>query len=239
MYEPSHQPISDLAYFRTLVADPLRIPLFEAAASLAQDEYPGLDLQKVLFRIDEFGKVLAERCRNASTEQKRLQVMSAYFYKELGFAGNVNDYYDPDNSFIHKVLESRRGIPISLAVVFIELAGIVGLNAEGISFPGHFLIRINLHEGPGVLDPFTGYRLSKEDISERLGAFRQHLGLADDQEMPIGLFLKAAKSREILLRMLGNLREIYGQQRHSEKLRRVIERIAILDPDPPRRPATG
>lgn len=230
MYQHNDQPISDLAYFRTLVADTTRIPLLEAAASLAQDEYPGLDLQKVLFRIDEFGKGLAERCRNASTEQKRLQITATYFYRELGFAGNVNDYYDPENSFIHKVLEKRRGIPISLAIIFMELAGIVGLSAEGISFPGHFLIKVNLHEGPVVLDPFTGSSLSKDDIGERLGAFRQHLGLAEDQEVPIGMFLQSANARAILLRMLGNLREIYGQQRQSEKLKRVLERIAILEP---------
>lgn len=225
-----YQPVSDLAYFRTLVADATRIPLFEAAASLAQDEHPGLDLQQVLSRLDGFGKQLAERCRDASTELKRLQLMSAYFFRELGFAGNVNDYYDPNNSFVHRVLETRRGIPISLAVIYIELAGIVGLDAEGVSFPGHFLIKINLHEGPVVLDPFTGRSLSKDDLGERLGAFRSQLGLSEDQEPPIGLFLQPATPREILLRMLSNLRGIYSQQHQPEKLQRVLERIRILDP---------
>jgi regulator of sirC expression with transglutaminase-like and TPR domain len=230
MYQPMNQPISDLDYFRSLVADAARIPLFEAAASLAQDEYCGLDLQHVLSRIDELGRGLAERCRDVSTERKRLQVTSSYFYKELGFAGNVNDYYDPDNSFVHRVLETRRGIPISLAVIYMELAGLVGLNAQGISFPGHFLIKISLHEGPVVLDPFTGYSLSKDDISERLGPYRRHLGLTDDQEVPIGLYLQPAAPREILLRMLGNLREIYGQQQLGIKLSKVLERIQILEP---------
>jgi regulator of sirC expression with transglutaminase-like and TPR domain len=214
--------VTDLSYFRTLVADAARIPLFEAAASLAQDENPGLDLQQVLSSLDILGKGLAERCKNATTELERLKATSAYFYRELRFAGNVNDFYDPNNSFLHKVMETRRGIPISLAVIFMELAGIVGLNTEGIAFPGHFLIKVNLHQGPVVLDPFTGRSLSRDDLIERLSPYRKANSVDGEDELPIGLFLQPATPPEILLRMLRNLREIY---------RRVLDRTLILDPE--------
>jgi regulator of sirC expression with transglutaminase-like and TPR domain len=222
--------VSDLTYFRTLVADPQKIPLLEAAASLAQDEYPGLDLEEVLSSVDVLARRLLARCRDHSTELKRLQETSLFFYKDLGFAGNVNDYYDPDNSLIHRVLMNRRGIPISLAVLYVELARAVGLDADGVSFPGHFLIKVNLHEGPVVLDPFTGYSLSQEDILGRLDPYRKQLGLVGENEVPTGLFLQAATSHEILLRMLRNLREIYRQQGQFDKLKKVLDRTLILDP---------
>jgi regulator of sirC expression with transglutaminase-like and TPR domain len=234
-----YERLSDLAYFRILVSDAEKIPLFEAAASLAQDEYPRLDLENVLSTLDQLGGRLSERCRNLSTELKRLQETSRFFHKELGFSGNVNNYYDPDNSFVHKVLESRRGIPITLAIIYIELARTVGLDAQGISFPGHFLIKINLHEGPVILDPFIGQSLSKEDLLERLEPYRERFGLTSDRndrnnrndsEVPIGLFLQPAKPKDILLRMLRNLREVYSQDGQLEKVKKVVERIQALDP---------
>jgi regulator of sirC expression with transglutaminase-like and TPR domain len=224
-----YERVSDLAYFRILVSDAEKIPLFEAAASLAQDEYPRLDLENVLSTLEQLGRRLSERCRNLSTELKRLQETSRFFHKELGFSGNVNNYYDPDNSFMHKVLETRRGIPITLAIIYIELARTVGLDAEGVSFPGHFLVKINLHEGPVVLDPFTGQSLSKENLLERLEPYRQSFGLTDDSEVPIGKFLQPAEPKDILLRMLRNLREIYSQQDRPEKVKKVVERIQVLN----------
>ena len=228
-----YERLSDLAYFRILVSDAEKIPLFEAAASLAQDEYPRLDLENVLSTLDQLGGRLSERCRNLTTELKRLQETSRFFHKELGFSGNVNNYYDPNNSFLHKVLESRRGIPITLAIIYIELARTVGLDAQGVSFPGHFLVKINLHEGPVFLDPFTGQSLSKEDLLERLEPYRESFGLTGDRkdsEMQIGLFLQPAKPKDILLRMLRNLREVYSQHGQSEKVTKVVERILALDP---------
>ena len=223
------EPITELAYFHTLVADAEQLPLLEAAASLAQDEHPGLDLQQVLASVDRLAGRLAERCRNRSTEIDRLQVLLNFFYKESGFAGNINDYYTPDNSFIHQVLETRRGIPISLAVLLMELAGHVGLTSHGIGFPGHFLVAFSLHDGTVVIDPFTGASLSRDELAERLEPFREPLGLAADGELPVEMFLQPASSREILLRMLRNLREIYEQQGEPEKLKAVLERIEILE----------
>ncbi|MEZ5741961.1 MAG: transglutaminase-like domain-containing protein [Burkholderiaceae bacterium] len=223
-----YERVSDLAYFRSLVAEADQIPLLEAAASLAQDEYPGLDLQQVLSDVDTLAKRLADRCRDASTEMARLQVTLTFFFKELAFAGNVNDYYDPANSFIHKVLETRRGIPISLTVLFMELARTVGLESHGLSFPGHFLVSVQLHEGAVVLDPFTGQSLSREDISERLEPVREGFRERGATVPPLELFLQAAPANEILMRMLRNLHEIYRQQGETEKIERIQARMKIL-----------
>jgi regulator of sirC expression with transglutaminase-like and TPR domain len=148
----------------------------------------------------------------------------------MGFAGNVNDYYDPNNSYLSEVLRRRRGIPITLAVVFVEMVKTVGLDACGVSFPGHFLAKVNLHEGPVVIDPFSGRSLTQEDILERLDPYRKQLGLVGENEIPTGLFLQAASNREILLRMLYNLREIYRQKSDRARMLKVLQRIAILDP---------
>jgi len=223
-----YEQVSDLDYFKTLVADPENIPLLEAAASLGTDAQPGLDLQEVLSSVDMQAQRLANRCVDLSTELSRLQTTVDFFYNELRFAGNVNDYYSPDNSYLHKVIETRRGIPISLAVLFVEMACHVGLDANGVSFPGHFLVTVNLHQGAVVLDPFTGKSLSGDDLQERLEPFRSHLEAGGHGELPVEQFMQAAAPSEILLRMLRNLHHVYSQLRLPEKVSRIEERMEIL-----------
>ena len=121
---------------------------------------------------------------------------------DLGFGGNVNDFYDPDNSYLQAVLRTRRGIPISLAVLWIELAQGLKLNARGVGFPGHFMVKVQLPKGQVVIDPFTGHSLSREELSERLEPFQQRGGLADDFDVPLGLYLQTAAPRDIVARML-------------------------------------
>src|SRR6185436_14468066 len=118
------------------------LSLIEAAASIAQDEYPGLDTQAVLAEIDALAQRLKRRIPADAVPVQRLRWLNRFFFQELGFAGNVNDYYDPDNSYLHRVLATRRGIPITLAVLYAELATQIGLTARGVSFPGHFLIKL-------------------------------------------------------------------------------------------------
>jgi regulator of sirC expression with transglutaminase-like and TPR domain len=217
-----YQAIPDLEYFRLLTGDANKIPLLEAAMSLAKDRYPQLDLQDGLSRFDALAQKLADRCRDKSTEPARLRQTSQFFFKDCGFAGNTNNYYDPDNSFIHKVLETRRGIPISLALLYCELARSVGLDADGVAFPGHFLIKVKLHDGVVILDPFTGQSLSRDNLQERAGPYAAKLD---------GL-LQAASSIQILIRMLNNLRTIYEQQNKPELLTKVMHRLEILHPNP-------
>jgi regulator of sirC expression with transglutaminase-like and TPR domain len=213
-----YQPIPDLAYFRLLTGDADSIPLLEAAASIALDAYPSLDLQGTLAAFDRLARQLAQDCRGASTETRRLQRALRFFYVTQGFAGNVQAYYDPDNSYLHRVIETRRGIPITLAVLFAELARHVGLDVDGVAFPGHFMLKVNLHEGMAVIDPFNGNSLDRDELVRR----------AAPHGVGIERLLQPASARQILIRMLGNLRAIHDQQGHTELLAKVEERLRIV-----------
>jgi regulator of sirC expression with transglutaminase-like and TPR domain len=133
-----------LAYFATLVHSDDDFPLLEAAVSLAQDEYPELDIQQVLGEVDQLLERVKRRVPGDASALQRLRVLNQLFYRDLGFGGNLNDYYDPENSYLGVVLRSRRGIPISLAVLWLELALGLGLNASGVAFPRHFMLKVNL-----------------------------------------------------------------------------------------------
>ena len=210
--------VSPLDYFRTLVEEPASIPLLEAAASIAQDAHPSLDLQAVLADVDRLARRLADDCRRASTETARLQRTLRFFYGAQGFAGNAAAYHDPDNSYLHRVLETRRGIPITLAVLLRELATHVGLDVDGVSFPGHFLVRVNLHAGTAVIDPFTGASLDRAELERRAAPH----GVGADA------LLRPATSWQVLVRMLNNLRAIHAERGDEALLERVHERLRIL-----------
>lgn len=133
-----------LDYFSTLVADDDSLPVTEAALSLAQDAYPDLDLQGTLAELDMLAARLRRRLADDADLKGRVAALNDFFFRELGFACNHNDYYDPDNSHLNAVLKRRRGIPISLSVLYLELAEQIGVPARGVSFPGHFLLRVTL-----------------------------------------------------------------------------------------------
>jgi regulator of sirC expression with transglutaminase-like and TPR domain len=217
-----------LEYFTTLVADDQAFPLLEAAASLAQDEYPDLDVQQVLSQVDQLIARLKRRIPQDAPDLHRLRAIQQFFYREMSFAGNVNNYDDVDNSYLHAVLRTRRGIPVSLAVIWLEIAQAIGLDACGVSFPGHFMIKVKLPRGHAVIDPLTGKSLSFEELSERLEPYKQGNGLVNEFDAPLGLYLQAAKPRDILGRMLRNLREIHQVQKDWPRLGAVQNRLIAL-----------
>lgn len=220
-----------LGYFASLVQDDDGLPLLEAAAAIAQDEYPDLDVQEVLGDVDQLLARLRRRCLDHDEPLERLRTLNQFFFQDLGFGGNVNNYYDPDNSYLNVLLRTRRGIPISLAVVWLELAQGLGLRARGVGFPGHFMVKVNLPNGQVVIDPFTGQSLSREELSERLEPYRRRHGLVDDFDVPVGLYLQGMPSRDILARMLRNLKEIHQSQKDWLRLIAVQDRLLILLPD--------
>lgn len=224
-----HAP-TPLEYFASLVADDASLNLLEAAAAIAQDEQPLLDVQAVLAEVDTLAQRLRQRLPADASAAHKLRVLTRYFHQELGFAGNVNDYYERGNSFVHQVLATRRGIPISLAVIFLELASQLGLRAQGVAFPGHFLIKLRIGAGEVVLDPFTGQSLSRARLDEFLHSYRHSAGLPDDAELPIELFLQAAPPRQILARMLRNLKEIHRAAEDWPRLLAVQQRLVVLLP---------
>lgn len=220
-----------LAYFRTLVQSDDQFPLLEAVASLGHDEYPELDVQQVLGDVDQLQARLRRRIAANAGAMQKLQLLNQFFFVDLGFGGNLNNYYDPDNSYLHAVLRTRQGIPISLAVLWLELAQGLGLQAQGVGFPGHFLVKVNLSEGQVVIDPFNGQSLGREALSERLEPFRRRSGRGDDFEAPLGLYLQAARPRDVVARMLRNLKEIHRAQKDWERLVAVQNRLVVLLPD--------
>jgi regulator of sirC expression with transglutaminase-like and TPR domain len=162
---------------------------------------------------------------------QRLRLLNQYFFQELGFGGNVNDYYDRSNSSLPAVLRTRRGIPLTLALVYIEIATQLGLQAQGVSFPGHFLVKLRMPMGEVVIDPFTGRSLDREELEERLLPYRQQRGLVGDEAVPLGLFLQPAPGREMAARLLRNLKEIHRSTRDWTRLVAVSRRLVILLPD--------
>ncbi|MCF8205574.1 MAG: tetratricopeptide repeat protein [Methylotenera sp.] len=220
-----------LAHFATLVAEDQSLNLLEAAASLAQDDEPHLDLQAVLARVDELGRRLRERLPADTVPAERVRQLTRFFHGELGFAGNLNNYYAAENSYIHRVLETRRGIPITLAVLLLELAEHAGLRASGVAFPGHFLIKCRMGLGEIVIDPFTGSPMSSTRLDELLAVYRQGSELPADLELPLEFFLRAASKRQILARMLRNLKEVHRAARDLPRQLAVHHRLVVLLPD--------
>ena len=220
-----------LQYFSSLVESDQQFPLLEAAISLAQDEYPELDVQQVLGDVDQLQARLKRRLPADASALQKLRLLNQFFFRDLNFGGNVNDYYDPDNSYLNTVLKTRRGIPISLAVLWLELASGLGLNARGVAFPGHFMVKINLPKGQVVIDPFSGQSLSREELSERLEPFRQLRNGQDPQDTPIGMYLQSTSPREIISRMLRNLKEIHKTQEDWQRLIPVADRLIVLEPN--------
>ena len=219
-----------LEYFGSLVQSDDQFPLLEAAVSIAQDEYPDLDVQQVLGDVDQLLARLKRRLPADAAPLQRLRALNQFFFRDLSFGGNVNDYCDPDNSHINVVLRTRRGIQISLAVLWMELAQGLGLHARGVCFPGHFMVKVNLPKGQVVIDPFTGQSLSREELAERLEPYKRRSGLVDEFEVPLGLYLQAAPARDIIARMLRNLKEIHQAQEDWQRLIAVQERLIILLP---------
>ena len=220
---------SALEFFAALVADDASLPLLEAAIAVAQDEMPGLDVQAALAEVDTLAERLCRRVPADAAPLQRLRLLNQYFFHELGFAGNVNDYHDPRNSLLPEVLRTRRGIPLTLALLYIEIARPLGLAVQGVSFPGHFLVKLAVAGGEVVIDPFTGQSLTREALEERLLPFRRaaDAGLGAPT---LAAWLQAASAREMLARLLRNLREIYRQAGDLPRWLAVQRRLVLVLP---------
>jgi regulator of sirC expression with transglutaminase-like and TPR domain len=201
------------------------IDLGEAALLIAAEEYPALDVAAWLARLDALASEVERRLGGRDGDFDRLEALLEVLFRDHGLRGNVEEYYDPRNSFLNEVLERRLGIPISLAVVCLEVGRRVGVPLVGIGMPGHFLLRHARHPHV-VLDPFDGGRfLTPEDCAALLervsgGALAFHPRLL----RPLG-------TRRILLRMLCNLRGIYAIRGAVGHLLSVLDRILLLTPD--------
>jgi regulator of sirC expression with transglutaminase-like and TPR domain len=224
-------PTQQLDYFTSLVAEDEHLPLTEATVAVAQHAYPDLDVQGVLDQIDQWGNKLKQRITPDTPPIQRLQLLKHFFYNELGFGPNQNDFYAPENSYLHQIIENRRGIPISLAILMMELGQQIGLNIRGVSFPNHFMMRISLQQGEIIMDPLNGESLSKNQLQEMLDPYLDAKGYRGELSLPLNIFLRVSSSREILSRFMRNLKMIYSEDERWERLLGIQERLVILLPD--------
>jgi regulator of sirC expression with transglutaminase-like and TPR domain len=205
-----------------------RIDLAEAALIIARGEYPALDVAAYCSRIEEMAAGLRARLRGDMPSTERIRALNRFLFAELGFAGNAAEYYDPRNSYLNEVLDRRLGIPISLSVVYLEIGRRIGLPLHGVAFPGHFLVKCVVRDGAIVLDPYgRGASLGLDDLCERLRVLRNGIEPGPEQ---MRMMLAAASNREILCRMLRNLKGIYLQRREFAKAVAAIDRVISLAP---------
>jgi regulator of sirC expression with transglutaminase-like and TPR domain len=205
--------------------------LLETALLIARDEYPKLETDAYLAMVDGYGRRLSGSLSDGLDIPSKLTAINHFLYKELGFSGNAMDYEDPRNSYLNQVFDRRLGIPISLAVVHIAVMHRIGLPLEGISFPGHFLVRLPVDDGILVLDPFNqGRPVSIEELRERV---TPHLDGQPPSDSQLFQILAPASARTILMRMLRNLQTIYQHQGDHERVARSADRILKLSPDLP------
>jgi len=221
--------------FAELMArDEAEIDLARACLLIAEDAYPGLDVDGYLGEIERFAVRLRGRLPPGESAEERVLELNRFLFDDLGFAGNADHYYDPRNSYLNEVLDRRTGIPITLSVLYMEIGRRIGLALEGVSFPGHFLVRLRLRGAMLVLDPFSGGETQSEaDLRERLrrvipeGATG---GLPVD-ELPLDSFLEPASKRQILARLLRNLKGIYLGADRPQRLLDVLNRTLIVTPE--------
>ena len=216
-----------------------RFSLAEACLLIAQDAYPGLDTDHYLAEIERMAARLRGRLSPQADAEEKVIALNQFLFEDMGFAGDADDYYDPRNSYLNEVIDRRRGIPITLSILYMEIGRKIGLPFEGISFPGHFLVRLRLRGSPLVLDPFSGGEpLSEDDLRKLLrrviaGSGRAALRSAGEvaAELPLDQFLEAAGHRQVLARVLRNLKNIYGEKEDSQQLLKVINRMLVVSPD--------
>jgi regulator of sirC expression with transglutaminase-like and TPR domain len=225
---------ASLEVFAELVRrDDAKIDLARCCLMIAEDAYPGLDVEHYMAELERLALRLRADLRQTAGAEERIMALNQFLFDELGYRGNVDEYYDPRNSYLNEVMERRTGIPITLAIVYMELGRRIGLPLEGVSFPGHFLVRLRLRGGMLVLDPFGGGApQSESELYERLKRVIPEGGAGGVPvgELPLDQFLEPATHRQILARVLRNLKGIYRDADKPERLLEVLNRILVLNP---------
>jgi regulator of sirC expression with transglutaminase-like and TPR domain len=213
-------------YFSQLSRQDASFSLAEAALYIALEEYPELEIQSYLQRLDAMAAAVSEQLPSEPYPLKILKTINHYLFETLGFQGNEQDYYDPRNSFLNEVLDRRTGIPITLSLVYLEIAHRIGFPMTGVNFPGHFLIRPEQEGMELWVDPFNqGEILFPEDCKNRLETiYQQRVELRPE-------FFEAIAPRQFLVRMLNNLKHIYLNQGDLLRCLAACERILLVDPD--------
>lgn len=215
-------------FYREIYQPDSQIDLAKASLYIAQEEYPNLDPEEYLNALDTMAAEIEERLPSERYPLRIIQTINQYLYEDLGFQGNTSDYYDPRNSFLNEVIDRRIGIPITLSLVYLEVAKRINFPMVGIGMPGHFLIRPDFEEAGIYVDPFNqGEILFPEDCQQRLSQiYNQSVEL-------LPTFLEPVSRRRFLGRILSNLKLIYLNQGDVRKALAAVERILLLFPGAP------
>jgi regulator of sirC expression with transglutaminase-like and TPR domain len=204
------------------------IDLAKAALLIAKEEYPGLEIGRYLSTLDRMAAEVRRRVSSTQDPHRLIAGLNEYLFQEQGFHGNVEEYYDPRNSFLNDVLDRRTGIPISLSAVYLEVGRRLGLRLHGVGMPGHFLVKYLGADEEIVIDPFHGGAFLSPAGCQRI------LDQIYEGKIPFEpQFLAALGTRQILARMLNNLKAIYVARQEYMKALGVVERLLILEPEAP------
>lgn len=205
------------------------LPLLGTALLIARDEYPQLDADLYDTLLQSHAEHLRGEIEAIESWPLKMQAINRHLFDELGYAGNHEQYYDPRNSYLNEVFERRLGNPISLALVQMEVARRLGVPLDGVSFPGHFLVRLPVEDGVLVMDPFNrGRPLDVDELRERA---RPHLGGDVPDDEALRHILSPASHRGMLMRMLRNLHGVYAEAGDWERAVRSADRILRLSPN--------
>lgn len=203
--------------------------LAEACLLIAEDEYPGLDIAACVAKLDAMAATVRGRLAADALAEQKVAALNWHLFGELRFCGNADAYYDPRNSYLNEVLERRTGIPITLSIVYLEVGRRLGLQVQGVSFPGHFLVQLRLKRGQLLLDPFTGGEpCSESELRTRLG---QALPSDRRGKLDLDRYLEPAAPREIVARVLRNLKGIYLKRGAFDRALAVMHRMLLVVPE--------
>ena len=211
------------------LTDDDRLPLLATALLIARDESPKLDADLYDTLLQSHAEQLRGRVDAIDEWPLKMAAINQHLFEEVGYRGDRDEYYDPRNSYLNEVFERRLGNPISLALVQMEVARRLGVPLDGVSFPGHFLVRLPVDDGVLVMDPFNRGRPLDEDELRRRA--RPHLGGEAPDDHALGQILHPASHRAILMRMLRNLHGVYTDRDDWERAARSADRILRLAPD--------
>jgi regulator of sirC expression with transglutaminase-like and TPR domain len=230
--EPQTVNVSVLSTRRLLAEELARsdseMNLGRAALLVAKEEYPQLPVDLYLARLDQVAEEVKDRLANETAPLVVLNELVDTLFQQRGLAGNRKAYYDPRNSFLNDVLDRGLGIPLSLGIVLLETGWRLGLPLEGVNFPGHFLVRYRGDEVSLLLDPFDGGHVRFEDQAQEM-LDKVYGGVVQLQEP----FLRTATKRELILRMLTNLKGLYAKAGDHARGLAAVERILMITPTAP------
>jgi len=213
---------------RVLKTSDKQMNLAKAALMVAQLEYPELDVDNYLKQIQQLADEISHRLPSSPSAGDTLNQLNQVLFVEKGFKANSDNYYDPRNSFLNDVMDRKTGIPVSLSILYLQLGESLGLPLAGVSFPGHFLVKLDLDDGAIILDPYYGgISLSEDDLFGRLQDF---YGDKVKRQDTLSL-LESSSKIDIVTRIMRNLRNLYMHDGHWEKALLMADMMVEFDAD--------